>query len=103
MAEHDFSDLYDQYPHIIAQMPEIFTSHQFILELARQNQTLYIEALYSYRKHVHRGVPAPFLMVHGILAQHLLNYPALIEQIRKDATSKNIFGQDNTCSEWIKL
>ena len=102
MPEHDFSDLYAQYPDIITQMPEIFTSHQFILELARLNQTLYIEALYSYRNHVHRGVPAPFLMVHGILAQHLLNYPALIEQVRKDATSKNIFGQDASCSEWRK-
>jgi len=103
MAEHEFSDLYAQYPDIIAQMPEIFTSHQFILELAHQNQTIYIEALYSYRDHPHRGVPAPFLMVHGILAQHLLYYPALIEQVRKDASSKNIFGLENTCSEWIKV
>lgn len=45
MPEHDFSNIYAQYPDIIAQMPEAFTSHQFILELARQNQTIYIEAL----------------------------------------------------------
>jgi len=102
MSKYDFSNLYAQYPDIIAQMPGIFTSHQFIIELARQNQTLYIEALYSYRNHVHRGVQAPFLMVHGILAQHLLNYSGLIKQVRKDASSKNIFGQDDSCSEWRK-
>jgi len=45
MPEHDFSNIYAQYPDIIAQMPEAFTSHQFILELARQNQTINIEAL----------------------------------------------------------
>lgn len=103
MLVHDFSALDKHYPAIIAQMPERFTSHQFILELARQHQKLYIEALYSYRDHKHRNVPAPFLMVHGILAQRLLNFPELVEQIRKDAPSKNIFGEDSTCSNWQKL
>jgi hypothetical protein len=43
------------------------------------------------------------MMVHGILAQHLLNYSHLIEQIRKDAPSKNIFGEDAASSEWRKI
>jgi hypothetical protein len=80
MAEHDFSAMYAQYPKVIAAMPKTFTSHQFILELARQNQTLYIEALYSYRHHSHRDSPAPFLIVHGLLAQQLLEFPKLIIQ-----------------------
>lgn len=103
MPEHDFNDLYTKYPAIIAKMPEEFTSHQFILELARQNQTLYVEALYTYRKHLRGDKPAPFLIVHGILAAHLANYPSLLDQIRKDAPSKDIFGQDNWCSEWRKV
>jgi hypothetical protein len=103
MAEHDFSALFAQYPSIISQLPETFTSHQFILELARQNQALYVEALYSYRNHEHRNAPAPFMMVHSILANRLLNYPHLIEQIRKDAPSQNIFREDDWCSEWGKL
>ena len=103
MAEHDFSSLYAKYPAVIAQMPDTFTSHQFILEIARQNQTQYIEALYSYRHRTHRDAPAPFMMVHGILAQHLTAFPTLIEQIRKDASSTNIFGQEDWCSEWRKL
>jgi hypothetical protein len=103
MPNYDFSSLYAKYPTIIEDMPETFTSHQFILELARQYQNQYIEALYHYRNHAHRGVPAPFMMVHGILAQNLLRYPQLIEQVRKDADSKDIFGKDDWCSEWKKV
>jgi len=103
MAEHDFAALYAQYPALIARMGDTFTSHKFILELARQNQTLYVEALYGYRHHTHRDVPAPFLIVHGILAQHLLEFPQLIQQRRKDIASVNIFGEPDTCSEWSKI
>jgi hypothetical protein len=42
-------------------------------------------------------------MVHGILAQHLLQFPDLIEQIRKDAPSKNIFGEDAASSELRRI
>ena len=103
MAAHDFSNLYAQYPSIIAAMPNPFTSHQFILELAHQNQTLYIEALYSYRHHTHRDSPAPFLIVHGILAQQLLEFPNLVRQLRRNLPSQNIFGEDDPCSEWVKV
>jgi hypothetical protein len=103
MPEHDFSELYDQYPTAIERMPDTFTSHEFILELARHNQTAYIEALYSYRHHTHRGAPAPFMMVHGILAQRLAYFPDLIEQMRKDKPSKDIFNQESWCSEWRKI
>jgi hypothetical protein len=44
MTEHDFSQLYEQYPTIIQQMDDTFTSHEFILKLAQQNQTQYVEA-----------------------------------------------------------
>jgi len=75
MPEHDFSALYVHYPSIIAQMGEVFTSHKFILELARQHQDLYVDALYAYRDSLREGRPVPFQIVHGILAKHLLNSP----------------------------
>jgi len=103
MTQFDFNLLYDKYPETIASMNDPFTSHQFILELARQNQVLYIEALYAYRHQARINKPAPFMIVHGRLARHLFEYPNLITQLRKDAPSKDIFNQDNWCSEWKKV
>ena len=102
MPEHDFNALFEQYPAVIAQMPTIFTSHEFILCLAQQNQALYIEALFSYRKATRRGTPAPFMIVHGILSKHLNAYPKLVTRIG-DAPSKNIFGQPSECAQWRRL
>ena len=96
---HDFSELYSHYPALIEQMPETFTSHEFILRLAQRHQQLYIEALYSYRDALHRGGQAPFMIVHGILAKQLSNYPTLIEHIG-DVMSVDIFGQQNGCARW---
>ena len=99
---HDFSELYSQYPEIIARMPEKFTSHEFILELARLNQRLYIEALYSYRDKPHQGGDAPFMFVHRILAQHLSSLPEIVSHVGQ-GPSKDIFGQPNDCARWQKL
>ena len=95
--------LFEQYPAVIVQMEATFTSHEFILCLAQQNQPLYVEALFHYRDATHRGVPAPFMRVHGILAKHLHAYPELIELVRRDAPSTNIFGQSVQCAEWRRL
>lgn len=103
MSLHDFTALFGQYPAIIEKMQQEFTSHEFILELAAENQLLYLDALNSYKDQLHRGAPAPFLMVHGVLAQHLQNFPELIEQTDKNAISKDIFGHDNACSMWRKI
>jgi hypothetical protein len=95
MPLHDFQALYGRYDAVIAQMPAVFTSHQFILRLAHQNQRLYIDALDAYR---HK--PAPFMIVHGVLAAHLGALPRL-EQL-PDVASRDIFGQSGTCACWRK-
>ncbi|MBN1582437.1 MAG: hypothetical protein JXA89_17145 [Anaerolineae bacterium] len=102
MTKHDFTALYERYPAIVAGMPDTFNSHQFILELAHQNQVLYIEALYAYRDSLHRGEPTPFRAVHQILSQHLADCPDLVERIG-DADSHDIFGQPNGCAEWRRI
>jgi hypothetical protein len=102
MALHDFQPLFDHYPEMIAQMPGQFTSHEFILRLAQCYQTQYIEALFAYRESLRMGTPAPFLIVHGQLAQQLGRYPALLELVRNDAPSRNIFGEQDWCGEWRK-
>ena len=96
MSEHDFGALFDGYRRVIDQMPAVFTSHQFILRLAQQNQALYVDALYSYRH-----VPAPFRTVHGMLARHL-NAHKNLEKLGKVA-STDIFGQPNECEQWKKV
>lgn len=102
MTEHDFDQLFEQYPNIIEQMPNLFTSHEFILALAQKNQTLYIEALYAYRYSEHRGTPAPFRTVHGILAKELSSFSELVEIVRKDVTSKDIFRRSSISALWKK-
>jgi len=102
MAKHDFGGLFEKYPSIIAQMPEAFDSHEFILRLAHQNQVLYVEALYSYRDSVHRGEPTPFRVVHQILAQHLNACPDLVRRAGH-TYSNHTFGQREGCAQWKKV
>ena len=103
MAKYDFSRLYDQYPAIIGQMGQHFTSHEFILELARQNQVAYIDALHAYRRTLRQGKPAPFMIVHGILARRLASHPKLVMEVNPGVPSRDIFGGDNTASLWRKV
>ena len=96
MPEHDFSTLFEKYPDVIAQMPETFTSHQFIQRLAQQHQTLYVKALYAYR-----NTAAPFKTVHAILAKGLNGYRERLTNVG-DVQSEDIFGQATECAEWQK-
>lgn len=102
-AKHDFTPLFDHYQSLIADMPAVFTSHQFILHLAQRHQPEYIEALYAYRNTLRDGRPAPFLVVHGILAQQLQEHRGLISQVAGHVSSRDIFGMDNTCTQWWKV
>ena len=102
MAEHDFTLLFEKYPNLIEQMPNTFTSHKFILDLAQQNQPLYIDAVNTYRDSTHEGTPAPFKAVHSILSKQLYNYPDCIKYV-EHVQSEDIFGQSNECASWVKI
>lgn len=103
MARFDFTPLFTHYPDVIAQMPPLFSSHEFILELAKQHQTEYVSALYAYRDTLHVDTPAPFQVVHGILAAKLKEFSHLVALVRTDLPSKDIFGQPSHCAEWQKV
>lgn len=102
MPQHDFTQLYAQYPAIIDQMPDKFSSHEFILRLARQHQALYVEALHSYRNTIHRGKAVPFQIVHSILSMRLTVCTNRIKQV-SPVNSQNIFGESDECAAWEKI
>ena len=97
MGKHDFTELYEQYPVLIASMTPGFSSHEFILKLAQQNQTAYVDALYAYR-----DSDEPFKIVHGQLSANLNKFPKLVEAIGS-ANSRDIFGNPNSCAQWRQL
>ncbi len=102
MSKHDFSALEAHYPQVIEQMPETFTSHQFILKLAQEQQVLYIEALYDYRDSLHGPSPAPFRAVHHTLSSRLKKYPNLVSRDGDEHQSKDTFGKPQRCARWRK-
>lgn len=102
MPQHDFTQLYAQYPVVIEQMPNKFSSHEFILHLAQQYQALYVEALYSYRNTIHRGKAAPFQIVHSKLSMHLAACTDQVKQI-SPVNSQTIFGEAAECAAWEKI
>jgi hypothetical protein len=97
VASHDFRRLFEHYPAVIDQMPETFTSHQFILRLAQQRQALYIDALHTYQ-----DTTAPFKNVHRALAQHLNACSGRVTHTG-DVQSSNIFGAVSNCAQWRKV
>lgn len=101
MSVHDFSDIRQYYPEVIALMPTTFSSHAFIIRLAQAHQREYVEALYSYRNTTHQGTPAPFLNVHRELSRLLRQYPQLVEYVG-DVDSIDIFTNENKCAQWHK-
>jgi hypothetical protein len=102
MPIHDFDPLFSHYPEIISEMSPVFSSHEFILFLARRYQSLYIDALFAYRQRTGNPHPTPFKVVHGILAKHRRAFPSLVTY-DGEMISHDIFLQSNACAQWRRL
>jgi hypothetical protein len=101
MDAYDFKTLELQFPEIVAKMEsDEFTSHQFILKLAHENQADYIDALYEYKR---RGNPTPFKIVHGILMKRLKTRSDLVSLESKKTADENIFKNDIPNALWKKV
>lgn len=81
------------YPEILALMPDVFDSHQFILKLAQKYQSAYIKALHEYVDD-----DAPFAKVHAQISKSLHGYAEYIGM----GHSPNIFGDSNENAVWRK-
>ena len=89
--------LVEVFPDVISQMPGLeFTSHQFILTLARLHQRLYVEALHRYA-----DKDAPFNRLHVLISQRLARPEYNLERL-VDADSEDIFRQPGRCAAWRK-
>ena len=97
MSRHDFTALENEYQQVVDVMPDPFTSHEFILELARRHQRLYIDSLYTYRNTLNPA-DSPFQVVHGQLAERLRGFADYVDHV----SSTDIFGKSNTCARWRK-
>ncbi len=102
MSNPVLDPLYAVFPEIIDAMPPRFSSHEFILKLAQRHQDLYVEALYHYLSARRSGRPAPFLILHGILAQQLGRHDDVLCKVRDDLPSRDIFGNPAECAQWEK-
>ena len=93
MSQHDFAALENVYQQVMDEMPDEFTSHNFILALARRHQRLYIDALYTYRTTL-----SPFQVVHGQLAERLRQFADYVDHV----ASTDIFGTSERAARWRK-
>jgi hypothetical protein len=92
-----YEKLLSFYPNIIKSMPGRFDSHDFILKLAQENQQLYVQALQEYAE-----TERPFQILHGLLAQRLLDYSELVSKVGEQ-NSEDIFKQVNSAMIWQKI
>ena len=92
VGRHDFTALKNEYQQVIDGLPDEFTSHAFILALARQHQRLYIDALCAYPK------DSPFRAVHSRLSKMLYDFA----DYRGHVPSSDIFGTMGNCAKWKK-
>lgn len=103
MATYDFSKLEARFQEIVDLMPNPFDSHEFLLALAQKYQVEYVEALYAYKDTINREKPAPFQAVHKAIIQKLKTHTDLVQLIREDKPSKDIFGNSQNCGEWKNI
>ena len=92
MSQHDFAALENVYQQVMDELPDEFTSHKFILALARRHQRLYIDALYTYRTTL-SPAGSPFQVVHGQLAERLRKFADYVDHV----SSTDIFGTSERC------
>jgi len=92
-----FEELEQYYPEIIAQMPQRFNSHEFILRLAHLHQGAYIRALALHADSQH-----PFMTVHSVLAKRLYSKFSHLVNYVGEEKSRDIFGHSAEAALWTK-
>lgn len=78
----------------IPQMPREFDTHELILRLAHENQTVYVRLLSE--------VPgeSPFQTLHSQIGKAVKAVSGEFSLVGVASSSKDIFGQQNSCVRW---
>jgi hypothetical protein len=96
-TEELFDDLEIHFPHVIAQMDNTFTTHEFIEKLSQPQLELYIQLLSEYNEK-----EPPFQAVHlGIVQRLKDNWAHLVQQVGTE--SENTFGNYYPVAIWRKV
>jgi len=93
----EFQTLRECFQEVIEELDSTFTSHQFILELARRFQSEYARALNLCVDDKND----PFRKLHRSIAGTLNEFPHLIERL-PDVESEDIFRRRRICAAWRK-
>jgi len=91
--------LYADLDATLAEMPNVFTTHQFILKLAHRNQRAYVALLHDCRT----DAGGPFEAVHRVIGRKLRSLADEgkgLELVEQHVRSVNIFGYESACALW---
>ena len=86
--------LYSIIEDIVSSLPKEFTTHELILNLAKNNQHAYIKAL-----HEHLDSERPFQLLHSKIGKHLSKSTDLV-RLKGDKVDEDIFGQQSENAKW---
>ena len=94
----DLSSLYVEYDPVLDEMPDVFSSHEFINRLMHKNQRAFVEALYEYREG-----DEPFRKLHAQLSQKLHDHEGTVAVTYVGhRNSPTVFGEMQGCAFWQK-
>lgn len=85
----------------VKQLPESFTTHSFVINLAQNNQREYIAALSE--KANDKKIERPFQAVHQFIRSELEKCKDLVTDSGEKKTDANIFGQTSENTVWKNL
>lgn len=95
----EIDNLEQKFADVIKAMDVRFTSHEFFLRLAHDNQREYVAGLAAYS-----AGDAPFKDLHHALVRRLKKLEGKVITLRKeDYPSRDIFGSPSHAGLWKKL
>jgi len=91
-------NLINKITNTIVTLSDEFTTHELIIQLAKNEQHTYIQALYN-----HLDSENPFQALHSKIGKHLGQSSHLVTSTSKIVKNVDIFGQSSGSPLWKKI